>query len=67
MTIHRTPALALAAGLTAAGPLTNTAHAQVNTSNVASIEPTSVAHPPTTPCSVPLYTGAVFGSTAVAF
>ena len=63
MTARRTPALAFAIGLAAVGA----AHAQVNTSNVASIEPTSVAHPPTTPCSVPLYTGAVFGSTTVAF
>ena len=41
--------------------------AQVGTSNVASIEPTSIAHPATTPCTVPLYSGAMFGGSNVGF
>ena len=39
--------------------------AQVGSGNVASIEPTSLAHPPTKPCTVPLYTGATFGGSNV--
>lgn len=41
------------------------AHAQLGSSNVASIEPPTIAHPPTTPCTVALYKNATFGGDTV--
>ncbi len=58
---------AVAALVLAAGLSPEIADAQVGTSNVASIEPTSIAHPSTTPCIVPLYRGATFGGNAVSY
>ncbi|WP_419728172.1 peptide-N4-asparagine amidase [Lichenicola sp.] len=57
-TLALAPALGRAA--TAAGPA-------VGSSNVASIEPPSVPHPAETPCSVPLFSNASFGGSAVPF
>ena len=34
----------------------------IGSGNVAAIEPPAIAHPPLTPCTVPLVSGAVFGS-----
>ena len=43
------------------------AHAQLGTSNVASIEPPTISHPSTKPCTVPLYAGATFGGDTVTY
>jgi hypothetical protein len=60
-------AAAASFALTAQFLLPAGAWAQVGSSNVAAIEPPSIAHPATTPCTVPLYQGATFGGNTVGF
>ena len=65
MTARYVSTTALVFGLIALALRPGAAVAQVGSSNVASIEPTSLVHSATTPCTVPLYTGAVFGGSNV--
>ena len=67
MTARHLSTTALALGLAALALRPAAALAGVGSGNVASIEPPSLAHPATTPCTVPLYTGATFGGSNVAY
>ena len=67
MTMRHASTTAIALALAALVLRPCAALAQVGSGNVASIEPTSLSHPPTSPCTVALYKGATFGGSNVDF